>query len=1505
MGNQITRATQHVLDTDSLSEKLHESLNIDRIHDRISSSEQKLLSLGIENSYLKQRKSLSSDHIIETFFNEDLTDSSSLDKPAEVMDENEFNNNWKKREEDPDWKNGFLRPAKQPYMLEILDEFNLDGVGAVYKGGISRYDTSRDCYWLTTYSNSSLGATGVLVKLSPEMSKGKVNILGQWTLPATTNGAWYGVDVDIDNNRLLLVVSGNGISSDVSGLLVLDINDDGTLGLKHIPNGGVFTKPTNWGDIDGTSTYDWSAWEDVDVNYCANDVTIWDSGHYALIARDDASDPSPCKLQMVGNVLGSGQFSAPTISDITGFEYYFDGDNIYQISLIRSNNDLYIRMNDSITNIRFIWLFDISNDIVSNKPIKCSGRFNAGVDEGSAAGANEGITISKYGDVLEIINGTSYTPHIKKRALKNALWAENQVNGIIAHKSYDSTNWPIYVYSAMVEDNRYYWTADGVTTANQVNVVRYDTVTGNYKHAVLIGAAWTGLGCITTNGINLYLKGYDGTNHEVYFGTLSTFISAMEDNAWTAPGGAADIDVTSWGTLSSGIGATNTDGLVDIAYNSDDDILYILNDTDDSIDTLSMDGTTWTQGVYDLGTPLNNYYTGLEYKDGKLYVLDASNLGYPCIIRVLDIAKSTSSKGYFLHMYQDPRETWGSGGSEYLNARGLSFHGNDLVCTNYNSTVGGSTYFWKFKILEDPDVLQLHTFINAYNILLSNYVKCSTPIVERCFDPEDFIEYLPVDASGNYDPNSPDHYEWIASKRNVPDKNYMAVGYGDNGISILHLDEFLSDRSSTGKERYDVNKIRVQHYEHGANNAIYNASSDVTFIVIEKDMLFITDGSGVCHFIDLKIGKVTYLSNVTYSGQYYNGVLSERNDGNGATGVLNTELNISSNTQHKIYARTFTKDDQSDYNEENPKTFVLLGTAGGCDLLVIDWDENNNRTPVKVWNNLGNNSTISRFAGWIAHSGTVFLGNYSVQGEIYKYNKKVWDIKEDTGADITTIQSNTSYVMDISPSSRCWKTASGEWRHILITAHYESGANGERKLLLIDVENSGVAEVILNHDSGSSGGFTTCDNFEDMVFSIFHTPTTSSRLQINKKLYFDDNSATFIESEWTSFSDCRTDVNYSSILNVSSPRFCVSTVANQYIYSLRYAKEFGILAYPSGNDLGVQLHHLGHQINNSQHTSIKFDCNNPISVHYIKNSIEPSTSYILSTSTGNSDIAYTDGATATWVGTTTKIINRDGSTEGYLEWENITGVDFIGIHFLKDDDSGGAKVTITDVTTSTVLSDWDEAEIDLFHAEVGVADDLVCWALIPNSSHTYTVKVKHSGLDHSGASDYMRIKQFFTGREIDSNIDTKLTIYHTNYPSDTSEYTLTSGEVIDFEVNAYFNGDDSTTAFSLSGINHASDPIQFSKDGGATWLYPNSVQLTWGSNSPDYDNETVKTSTGYFTVKFDDPPVTGTNNVIVKYKPMFNKYYVTRTFEQPEDGSYIDTRTVVRLLDDAVEMIEV
>jgi len=1508
--SELTKASKIVIDWDDIQDNLIDSVNeyvenritvnvdskVNPLLDRQDATELKLIEMSIETSYLQQRRSQSSDHIIECFFDESQTADfeTSSNKPAEVMDDTDWNNNWKNREEDPIFKNAFLRNQKQSYMLEVVDEFNLEGVGQSYKHCISRYDSVNDCYWLM--SNNGANAIGEIVKLSSSMKDGRVEVLGRWYITAIGSNIFCsGIDVTLDGTNLFITITNDSSGVSTVGLGKISINSDGTLGKNDTPNGGTLTWQEVW-DSNG----DFHVCEQLDRRadgHYYTDCTVWNDTHVAvskLIYNTGLTPNYQLELEFYEIADdGAGSFETGNPRSSVRIDYIVSIGSSAQssVGMCKNGNDLWVKLNEQGANERFIFKFDVSESGGSYSgdfsgststgtpdAIKVSGRFEVTRDT-DARGDNvskEGIAISKEGDILEVVSnadGSDSGSFLAKRSLKNAKWAENQIVQVVNPASYAPSNLPASPYVIGVEGDRYYWTGDG----GSGTIFRYDTITGDYEYAEVSGASYAGLYGITfkESTDTIYLMFANGSGVSIYYGYLSDFVTDMADKLISIGGSWSGIEVSA-----TGYSADKTNYKYGLAYDADDDVVYACCGYTDKIVKFSADGTTsYDASAYDLPAP-TNVWMGMGYNNGTLYVNDYTANTSPSKVYALDKTLSTSSAWYVKHIYQDMSPVFATNGQSCITVSG-----NDLLAMRLTSGI-----ISRMKILEDPDVMQLHSFLSTDNILLSNSVWCSTPIVKRYFDPEDFSDI-----------------------RDVPDMNYMAVGYGDNGISILHLDEFLSDVSSSGLPRRDPSKIRVQHYKEGSiNNLIAVVACVVYAIYIEKDMIFVGSNGYYLTIIDLQSGKTTVCHSAVYSGQYYDGTLTERNDANGWAGTYNAELNISS-VARKFHARTFIQDDPSDYKGANPATFVAVGTDGGTELLRIDWDENNNnRTPVRIWNNLANDVSMGARAVWIAPSGTLFMGDYAVNGSIKYYNIPVWEINEDQGADVTEVDSDLcgGVVVDISPNSRYWKTISGDDRHQLIVGTDGDGS-AKGGIQIVDVENE-TLENIWNVEVATSYEYTSIDNYEDLAFGARLTSSFQG-FDIFKKLRFRDELDTYYRNQWTHMKtsggfDGSTEP--AGITEKTRPMFTRMPIAYSTInpgeYQVRYSPEHGILSFVEKTaSVPNQIFHFPN-MDQCIHVSETFDCDNPSQAHYIQNAILPESEVVTVTSTGDANITYTDGATATWTSTgNVMTLNRDGTTEGYLEWENITGYVGAGIHFIKDDDSGGVKVTVTDVTTSTVVPDWDEENISIYHAEASVDDDYVCWITLPDATHEYKIKVEHSGENNGGSNDYIRIQQYFLIEELaQSEIETVATMWHTDWTSVTRDYTLTAGSTVDIEETQTFNGDDSTTEFVLSGNNHAYTPVSFSVDGGTNWLLPYDYTLTWGSNATDYDDETVNTSTGYFGVSFDTPPATGTGNVIIKYQPTYDKYYVTRTMKQPNDGaSYVDLGVNVRLLDDAVEMI--
>lgn len=244
---------------------------------------------------------------------------------------------------------------------------------------------------------------------------------------------------------------------------------------------------------------------------------------------------------------------------------------------------------------------------------------------------------------------------------------------------------------------------------------------------------------------------------------------------------------------------------------------------------------------------------------------------------------------------------------------------------------------------------------------------------------------------------------------------------------------------------------------------------------------------------------------------------------------------------------------------------------------------------------------------------------------------------------------------------------------------------------------------------------------------------------------------------------------------------------------------------------------------------------------------------------------------------------------------------YIGIKLEKNTDCGIASVTCTDTTTSTITIDDDR--VDLYASEL---EYFVYWINCTNEDHTYNITVSTTNpiSKNPSSTDYLiNIIDVFTQTSIESKAEAIINLWHTTWSSVVYEIEVINNIITSALQRNYFSGNGSNKLFALGGNNHSLKPYAFSRDGGSTWMYSNSYQLTWGSNSPNYNDEIVD-SNGYFGVVFDTAPDVGDNNIIIEWVPLVNTCKVVTTLKQPNDGStFIDNKQNVRLLDHVVELI--
>jgi hypothetical protein len=250
---------------------------------------------------------------------------------------------------------------------------------------------------------------------------------------------------------------------------------------------------------------------------------------------------------------------------------------------------------------------------------------------------------------------------------------------------------------------------------------------------------------------------------------------------------------------------------------------------------------------------------------------------------------------------------------------------------------------------------------------------------------------------------------------------------------------------------------------------------------------------------------------------------------------------------------------------------------------------------------------------------------------------------------------------------------------------------------------------------------------------------------------------------------------------------------------------------------------------------------------------------------------------------------------------------YIGVVLRMHNKAGIARINITNTTTSTaILTDKD---IDLYMSEFNrdaTPAQYTTWCFwweVQPIDDNYEMSVALSPSSATGR--YIEIEKYLTDNPLyDGAVTTVMETWHEDYPDDLYSYTLVQDVVTSLNVGLVFEGDGTTTVFSIPSNQHASEFIGFSLDGGTTWKNPSDLAITWGSNSPNYDDEIIDTS-GHFSIKFFTPPPDVNNlNVGILFTPWTTHYHLKRTMSQPSDGgTFIDYTKEVRLLDDALELI--
>jgi hypothetical protein len=1553
---------------------------VNDLQNRISEDEKMNLEQSIAIANLDGKYPQSQNTFIELFQYEDnkkdLRILNNEDNTAHIMCDNEWDNNWRVRENEvPIYKQGFLRSRKQYQRGEEIDRFTLQKAGQIYKHNMSHYDTVNQCYWVMTSDNAEFGE---LLKIDKNFKNNEITILGSYFIKfkdaSSLSSQPQSVDVTQDGNWLIILFTTYSGSLTNSSVGKISINKDlsgvhdGTLGANKKPYGSfIFScDSASW-----TSGSDFKAVNDLNRISEAqeyHDVTIWDSTYFAILRVRNNSGNCIILIefiQIADNGAGVFSISSPR-SAITKLERllytnYGSRANIEwnSYSFIRNGNDLWVKINCNAYNQRFIRRFtftesggNYSGDIVgiiTGTPVfvKSSERLYS-VARDNAVGANpaaqEGITFSYDGHLLEMVSaGAVYgDTFLVKRAIANSVYVENHCSGEYfwgddaQPAGYVIPSTPYALGVEISGGNTYYWTGDYGVTAAQLDIYRYSSLDNTMRHCRFVNAGLTQVRDIAIDTVNdkIYFLLYHNSGYYfVALGSLSALLALPAFGSGYSTSNTITIG-TNWGAFATGISLTNTDILSGIEISNDNNILYLINSTGLAIDTLSLNGNTWTKGVYKLIAPVSNWF-GLAYKNQCLYIVNITNSASTTYyIYELDLSLSTSIKGYFSHIYREPSFL-----KNAVTCPGIKFEGNDLVCLN-----PVDQRFTKIKTLQDPAVMQISSFINGNNVLPISAVYTYSKITERYWNPEDFAEFLDGKVLTN-------------CRRNVPDKYYMVVAYNANsggyGFTILNLDEFLnSDTNITvsGMRRYDVRKIRTLQYNWVLGTGLLNsfaasiASMIIESIVIERDIIFVgsSTSSTYCRgfVIDLKNGKSEYVggdywSPYNFAGNYYLGTLSQRNSASllyGGQKYIQNLDNMSLPLASAYYptwsvSKTFIPGDYSGYSGAYPLTVIMVGINTYSVSVILIEEQNNQRYIKRIFNNVFN-SVIAGITFCISDDGYVWMNRDTDRGKWYKSRSRAWEINSNLEWDIAKALSDSNY-----SSSGCLKRIdlldpegtsdignfgampipvsfkkNGKWYNKLFTGKI-GDANAQWGLLFFD-QDKGILERV-NYETGNTykGYYSNNIDIDDeLIFGSIGRITGSYYSESFS--VFRKEKQSFIQRYSETDGVERTLNNWKVLLDVYS---YLGNVYNNpcnfyapYVWQavngegilrnrLSFAKKFDLLSY---NNLfyGMQfLYGIRGWMNNSKYESNDIILtDNPAEVSFKKVEITKAAEV-------NTRISITDGS-ITWdpAWTTTggqRVLTQQINKLGYIIVP--IGYSRVGIHLERNTDTGIALISVYNITDS--LAVLTQESTDLYQTS---KEDFIWWANL-DPTKSYRITIEHSGSHNASAgSPYsLRVYRFIWVKAIFPKVQSDLITFSTKHASVFTYSDLNSRGFLSLVKQQTFNGTGSQRIFTLTGDNRAYAPVRFSKDGGVTWIEQNNHNLTWGNNASLYNNNLID-SNGYMSVNFDVAPIVGTNNVIIEYIPWVNRAKVVQTLKLPQNGSYIDNRQSPELSEYGIEFIK-
>lgn len=260
-----------------------------------------------------------------------------------------------------------------------------------------------------------------------------------------------------------------------------------------------------------------------------------------------------------------------------------------------------------------------------------------------------------------------------------------------------------------------------------------------------------------------------------------------------------------------------------------------------------------------------------------------------------------------------------------------------------------------------------------------------------------------------------------------------------------------------------------------------------------------------------------------------------------------------------------------------------------------------------------------------------------------------------------------------------------------------------------------------------------------------------------------------------------------------------------------------------------------------------------------------------------------------------------------------------GIVFQIGNNCGKANITVFNLTRNRFIDTKGNETInpvyrtvDLFFSAApnspSSPDNFFVYWITLNDGESYSITVVNAGIHNSLAiSPYnVNIESFLeTETMIGGNINTQLMMWHADFPSTVYIFNIVNEDAKETAQITYYDGNGITSDFEITKSGHIDKFLMCSEDGGKTWIYPNDPDITWGSNEPYYDDEIFDTNKQAF-IKFVESPLSGSSNIMIKWRPYVNKYKVVYTTRQPKtiNGDYVDSRITIRLLENSIEFIK-